>query len=105
MASNDILAHSICLKYLYALPLYRQENYFKMLDVNLSRQTLSNWMLDAANELSVVYDLMKKELLKSNYIQADETTLKVIDGKGKESKSKKYMWMYKTGGNSNSIIL
>ena len=105
MASNDILAHSICLKYLYALPLYRQEKYFKMLDVNLSRQTLSNWMLSAANEFSVVYDLMKNKLLKSNYIQADETTLKVIDDKGRESKSKKYMWMYKTGGNNESIIL
>lgn len=105
MASNDILAHSICLKYMYALPLYRQENYFKMLGVNLSRQTLSNWMLSAANEFSIVYDLMKSELLKSKYIQADETTLKVIDDRGKDSKSKKYMWMYKTGGNNNSIVL
>ncbi|MGL6107349.1 IS66 family transposase [Romboutsia sp.] len=105
MASNEILAHSMCLKYLYALPLYRQEKYFKMLDVNLSRQTLSNWMLGAANELGVVYDLMKKQLLESSYIQADETTLKVIDDKGRESKSKKYMWMYKTGGNEDSIIL
>lgn len=105
MASNEILAHSMCLKYLYSLPLYRQESYFNMLNVNLSRQTLSNWMLGAANELKVVYDLMKDKLLESNYIQADETTIKVIDGKGKESKSKKYMWMYKTGGNNNSIIL
>ncbi|MGL5715483.1 MAG: transposase, partial [Paraclostridium sp.] len=91
MASNEILAHSMCLKYLYALPLYRQEKYFKMLEANLSRQTLSNWMLSAANEFNVVYDLMKNELLKSNYIQADETTLKVIDDKGRDSKSKKYM--------------
>lgn len=105
MASNEILSHVICLKYLYALPLYRQENYFKMLEVNLSRQTLSNWIINASNEFNVVYNLMKKELLKSNYIQADETTLKVIDDKGKESKSKKYMWLYKTGGNKNSIIL
>lgn len=105
MASNDILAHSMCLKYIYALPLYRQEKYFKMLDVNLSRQTLSNWMISAANEFNVVYDLMKSKLLKSNYIQADETTLKVIDDKGRDSKSKKYMWLYKTGGNNNSIIL
>ena len=37
MASNEILAHTICLKYLYALPLYRQEGYFKMLGANLSR--------------------------------------------------------------------
>lgn len=33
------------------------------------------------------------------------STLKVIDDKGRESKSKRYIWMYKTGGNGNSIIL
>ncbi|MEG0856278.1 MAG: IS66 family transposase [Terrisporobacter sp.] len=105
MASNELLAHSICLKYLYSLPLYRQENYFKMLDVKLSRQTLSNWMMGAAREFNIVYDFMRKELLKSNYIQADETTLKVIDNAGKESKSKKYMWLYKTHGDNDSIII
>ncbi|WP_434796259.1 IS66 family transposase [Terrisporobacter vanillatitrophus] len=105
MASNEIVAHAICLKYLYSLPLYRQENYFKMLGANLSRQTLSNWIISSAKEFQVVYDLMKEELLKSNYIQADETSLVVIDAKGKESRSKCYMWLYKTGGNDNSIIL
>jgi len=34
MASNEILAHVINLKYTHAMPLYRQETYFKMLDVN-----------------------------------------------------------------------
>ncbi|WP_309164889.1 IS66 family transposase [Terrisporobacter mayombei] len=76
-----------------------------MLGANLSRQTLSNWIISSAKEFQVVYDLMKEELLKSNYIQADETSLVVIDAKGKESRSKCYMWLYKTGGNDNSIIL
>lgn len=62
-------------------------------------------MLSDANEFEIAYDLMKSKLLKSSYIQADETTLKVIDDKGRDSKSKKYMWLYKTGGNNNSIIL
>ena len=74
MASNEILSHVISLKYLYALPLYRQENYFKMLGLSLSRQTLSNWIVRAANEFELIYKIMKKELLKRNYIQADETT-------------------------------
>ncbi|MCB2360153.1 IS66 family transposase [Clostridium estertheticum] len=30
------------LKYLHALPLHSQEDYFKMFGINLSRQTLSN---------------------------------------------------------------
>jgi hypothetical protein len=32
-------------------------------------------MMDAAREFNIVYDLMMEEILKSNYIQADETTL------------------------------
>ena len=74
-----------------------------MLDVNLSRQTLSNQMMDAAREFNIVYDLMMEEILKSNYIQADETTLQVIDNGGKESKFNKYMWLYKTRGDNNYI--
>lgn len=89
MASNEILAHVINLKYMYAMPLYRQETYFKMLNVNLSRQTLSNWIMGTANELEPIYNFMKKKLIERDYIQADGTTLKVIDDNGNDSKSKK----------------
>ncbi|NKF07108.1 IS66 family transposase [Clostridium gasigenes] len=105
MASNELLAHILNLKYHHALPLYRQESYFKMLGANLSRQNLSNWTIAAASEFGVVYDLMQEELLKTHYVQADETSLKVIDAKCKESKSKKYMWLYKSAGSKSPIIL
>ena len=105
MASNNLLSHVISLKFLYSVPLYRQENYFNMLGATLSRQTLSNWVIGVAAELTDVYNLMKDELLKSNYVQADETTVKVIEHNGNESKAKKYMWLYKTGSSRNPIIL
>lgn len=105
MASNELLAHVINLKYQHAMPLNRQETYFKMLGANLSRQTMANWIIKSSDELKVIYDLMKKELLKSNYIQADETTLQVIENNGENSKSKKYMWLYRTGISKKPIIL
>ena len=105
MASNEILSHVISLKYLYALPLHRQESYFKMLGLNLSKQTLSNWIIATATEFEPVYEIMHKELLKANYIQADETTLKLLDNDGDESRSTNYMWLYRTGTNINPIIL
>ncbi|MGL5150424.1 MAG: transposase, partial [Clostridium sp.] len=73
MASNELLAHVVLMKYLYALPLYRQESYFKMLGANLSRQTLSNWAIGVSNAFTPIYEYMKKQLLVCNYIQADET--------------------------------
>lgn len=105
MASNELIAHMLIMKYQHAMPLYRQQNYFKMLGADISRQTMSNWMLAAANLLEDAYAVMKDELLERNYIQADETTLQVIDDNGKDSKSKKYMWLYKSGGFKNPIIL
>lgn len=71
MVSNEPLSHVINLKYQHAMPLNRQEKYFSMMDVNLSRQTLSNWVISSSNELHPVYELMKEELLKRSYIQAD----------------------------------
>jgi transposase len=105
MASNELLSHVINMKYQYAMPLYRQETYFDMLGASLSRQTLSNWIIGAAKEFQPVYDIMKEQLLESHYIQADETTVVVVDSKGQESKAKKYMWLYKTGQSKNPIIL
>lgn len=105
MASHELLSHVINLKYQYAMPLYRQEAYFDMLGVSLSRQTLSNWIIGAAKEFEIVYDIMKKKLLESHYIQADETTVTVVDSKGEDTKSKKYMWLYRTGEPKNPIIL
>ncbi len=41
--------------------------------------------MGVATELKPVYDLIKKELVKTKY------TLKVIEDSGKDSKSEKYM--------------
>lgn len=105
MASNELIAHTIVLKYQHAMPLYRQEAYFDMMGATLSRQTLCNWTMSAADALAPIYEHMKKELLNRKYIQADETTLKVINDNGKDSKSKKYMWLYMSNTDSKPVIL
>lgn len=68
-----------------------------MMGATLSRQTLCNWSMAAAQALEPIYNHMKKELLSRNYINADETTLRVINDNGKDSNSKKYMWLYMSG--------
>ena len=105
MASNELVAHTVCLKYHHALPLYRQESYFYMMGAALSRQTLCNWTMAAAKVLEPIYNYMKEDLLKRDYIHADETTLKVINDNGKDSKSKKYMWLYMSQTEGKPVIL
>lgn len=47
---------------------------------------------------------MKDNIIRRKHIQTDETTLQVIDHNGKESNSKKYIWLYKIGEHRDSFI-
>ena len=62
MASNELIAHTLILKYQHAMPLYRQESYFDMMGASLSRQTLCNWTMSAAEALDPIYNHMKKRI-------------------------------------------
>jgi len=95
-ATASLLSQIITSKYQYGLPLYRQESLFKEYGIDLSRQTMSGWLLKSADLLKVLYDKLHQILLQQSVIQADETTLKVIES----DKTKCYMWLYCTGTDS-----
>jgi hypothetical protein len=93
------------LKYTYSLPLYRQEQQFSRLGINLSRQTMANWLLVAADPwLKIIYDRMHEQLVKRDILYADETTLQVLKEPGRSAESKSYMWLYRTGREGPSIV-
>lgn len=91
-----MLAQVIVQKYQFALPLYRQEALFKQLDIELSRKTLTTWMIRCADIFKPVVERLKDMLLTQSVIHADETPLKVIN----DDKQKSYMWVYCTGTDS-----
>jgi transposase len=95
-ATTSLLSQIITSKYQYGLPLYRQESLFKEYGIPLSRQTMSSWLLKCADLLKPLYDKLHQILLLQSVIQADETTLKVIES----DKTKCYMWLYCTGTDS-----
>ena len=93
--SPELLAHIIFNKYLQSVPLYRQEKEFQSLGFNLSRTTIANWIIYAADKWAKpVYAVMKQELLKSPVIHADETTVQVLKEEGKKASTKSRMWVY-----------
>ena len=55
----DLLAQVITSKYQYGLPLHRQESMFKKYGIEMSRKTLSDWMLRCSDILQVLYDRIK----------------------------------------------
>ena len=95
-ATATLLSQIITSKYQYALPLYRQESLFKQYGIELSRKTMADWMMKCADLFTPLYAKLQEILLQQGVIQADETTLKVIN----EDKVKSYMWLYCTGTDS-----
>lgn len=62
-------------KFVMGSPLYRQEQELHRQGIQLSRQTMSNWILSATeDDLSAVYEQLRKELLTRDILHADETT-------------------------------
>jgi transposase len=97
-ATTTLLSQIITSKYQYALPLYRQESLFKQYGIALSRKTMANWMMKSGDLFKPLYAKLQEVLLQQGVIQADETTLNVIN----EDKIKSYMWLYCTGTDSPS---
>jgi transposase len=104
-ATPSLLSYIIMAKYCHHLPLYRQEQIWKRYGVDLDQSTLARWIMTIGDKVSPLIELMKRDLLKGDYIQADETTLQVLADKEKSKNAKSYMWVYKTGGNKPSPIL
>uniref|UniRef100_UPI00404875CE IS66 family transposase n=1 Tax=Rheinheimera sp. TaxID=1869214 RepID=UPI00404875CE len=98
MATPSLLAQIISSKMHYGLPLYRQEKMFGQAGIELSRQTMSRWLITCADKLEPLLVLMKNTLLEQPVLWADETTVNVLD----VEKSTCYMWVYGCGLESST---
>ena len=106
LASPSAVAHIMNSKYVDGLPLYRQEQQFSRLGVEVSRQTMANWVIKSADKwLEPLYDRLRRHLLERDILQADETTLQVLREDGRAAESQSYMWMYRTGRDGPPIVL
>ena len=88
----SLLAEILLGKYVYHLPFYRQIQQFQHLGVKIPENTLSGWFKPACELLKPLYDVLKKEVIDTDYLQVDETTLPVIN-KESHKASKEYLWM------------
>ena len=105
-ATPEAIAHIMTQKFVMGSPLYRQEQEINRQGIQLSRQTMSNWILKATEDyLTPVYKQLHKELLKRDVLHADETTLQVLHEPGKAPQSESYMWLYRTSGDTDKPIV
>lgn len=102
-ATPSLVAGIMNAKYVNGMPLARQEREFARYDLNLSTKTMANWIIQCADRyLQPLYDLMKEELLRSNYLHGDETRMQVIDEPDQKGSTQNWMWVYLTDEYSGS---
>ena len=79
LAGPGLLAQVAVSKYGDHLPLHRQAEIFRRQGVELSRQTMCDWMRACADLASPLYELMKQQVLGSKAVQTDDTPVPVLD--------------------------
>jgi transposase len=106
IASPELVSNIMCQKYVNGIPLYRQESDLLRQDITLSRQTMANWVIRAADDwLFPLYRRLRESLLGESVLHADESTLEVLKEPGRKAETKSYMWLYETSGSSSRRIV
>ncbi len=91
IVTPSLLASILNVKYVNSSALHRVEQEFQRNGVNISRQTMSNWIIRCAEKYFAPFvDRMKQELLSLPVTQSDETPAQVI-GDSDRPNSKCYM--------------
>ena len=100
MASESLLADILIDKYVYHLLFYRVIQKYKELGVSISDSTLGSWFTSVCRKLEPLYNKHREQVLASDYIQVDESTLPVIDNE-KHRAVKGYVWTIRNALNGD----
>jgi transposase len=80
-----------------ALPLYRQEQIFTRLGVEIKRATIASWTIRMGQMLTPLINIMQEQILSGSVLFMDETSVQVLKGTGKRPQTKNYMWIIHAG--------
>ena len=95
-ASASVLTFIIISKIVDHLPFYRIIQILKRQGLNISKSTMNGWFIKASELLMVLYEAYKEDFLKDiDYIQSDESPIKVQDKDKKKTTHRGYMWVYR----------
>lgn len=92
-AGPGLLARIVTNKVEDGLPNYRQEKMFARELLPIPRSTQCDWFIAMSITVEPLYELVKREILKSTIIQTDETQIKVQDRAHKKNMRKGKMFV------------
>lgn len=97
-----LLAQVMLAKFVDHIPLYRQSKQYERVGVPISRSTLCGWTGETSEQIVPVYNLLRQVALDTDYLQADETPILVLEENENPAKKKKdrkktcisFFWAY-----------
>lgn len=96
IADTSLLSEILLQKYEYHVPFYRQLQQYRHLGMKgLTESTLDGWFKKTVELLKPLYEELKWEVFSCDYVQADETTVPVIN-REKHRADKEYLWMVRS---------
>ena len=91
--ASGLVAHTLISRFADHLPYYRQEDINARLGVHTPRSTLAAWSGAGGAALEPLYEALKRFVLSTDVLHADETPIPLLDpGRGKTKKA--YIWAY-----------
>lgn len=89
----SLLTEIVLQKYEYHMPFYRQIKQMAHMGMTgVKEATMAGWYKRTMELLRPLYGLMVAEVFRSDYIQADESTVPVINNE-KHQADREYLWM------------
>ena len=104
IAHSSVIADVVVRKFVDGLPFYRQEIIYNRDNIDLSRQTMSGWMIQLHERLTPLMTVMKRLLYQGRVIHIDETRLQVLNEPNRENTQLSYMWVYGGGPPNKPVI-
>jgi transposase len=105
IATSSLLAQIVTSKFADGLPLYRQEEQFERLGVDIHRSTMGRWIIQASQTCQGILNALEERLLKERYVTCDETPVQVLKEEGRTTESKSWMWVRATPAADKKIVL
>lgn len=97
IATPGLMASVVVEKFADGLPLYRQAARFSREGIEISRGTLSNWVVRVGALCDPLLRVLREELRAGPLINIDETPVQVLNEPGRANTTKSYMWVFRGG--------
>jgi len=104
IASTNLLAWIAVSKFADGLPLNAIETILARYGGEITRTTLASWMIALHLRLAPLVGRLERELLGGDYLQGDETRLKVMKEPGTAPTATKWLWVMRGGPPGRMVV-